>query len=251
LYGSSNFYSITGFDFEANGSGYNYIPNLSLLTGNLGASCFDVPRVSGDSYIYSSFTGTGVINPDASYLWGEQITGVSVKTISGQPYTGWSITGFRITNPGSGYFTGSGYTPDMTFYRHSDDPYSSIASTSGFDSTGSFSFNTSGDSYDFTGNWLIRTGFSFNTLKNFDGYYGVLTGYSGTAELPIGIKELYVYSYFDQLTKDEHVTISQTIDDQNGNRKSVIVSGRNILSPYSGALKVFTSEVNTGIFIEF
>jgi hypothetical protein len=251
LYGSSNFYSITGFDFEANGSGYNYVPSISLLTGSLGASCFDVPRVSGSSYVYTPFTGTGIVSPDASYLWGEQLTGASVKTISGQPYTGWSITGFRITNPGSGYITSSGYLPNMTFFRHADDPYSAIASASGLDSTGAFSFNTSGDSYDFTGNWLIRTGFSFNTLKNFDGYYGVLTGYSGTAEMPIGIDKLYVYSYFDQITRDSPVTVSQTIDDQKGNRKSVTIRGGNILSPYSGALKVFTSEVNTGIFIEF
>ena len=251
LYGSSNFYSITGFDFESNGSGYNYLPNLSLITGNLGVGCFDVPRVSGNSYIYTPFTGTGALSNDAAHLWGEPVTGLSVRNISGQNYAGWSITGFRFSNVGSGYFTGSGYNPDIVFFRHADDPYNAIAVASGFDATGTFSFNTSGDSYGFTENWLVRTGYSFNTLKNFDGYYGVLTGYSGTAQIPVGTNEVYIYSYFDQITRDDNVTIRQMVDNQKGNRKSVIIKGSNILSAYSGSLKDRTTEVNTGIFIEF
>ena len=252
LYGSTSFYTITGLTIESGGSGYNYNPSLNLITGSLGTGCYDVPRVSGASYIYYPFTGTGILEKQASYLYGELMTGVRILNISGIDRTGFGVTGLLITNIGSGYNTGSGFNPSVTISRGGGDAYAAIATASGFNSSGSFFFNTSGDNYSFTGNWNFKTGSSFSNLAPVStSIYSAVTGYSGLVNLSVAESDFYVYAYYKQNTRDISPVIKITVRTDGPKQKSVLISGINYTNSYTGMLKLPSQVVNTGVFIDF
>ena len=211
LYGSETFYTITGINIVNEGSGYNYAPVISVKTGDLGATCFDVPHVSGDSYIYTPFTGSGVREPVADYFYGNLLTGESILTISGTGYTGYAITGIRFTNPGSGFNEASGYIPELIITRPSN-TFQSIYDVSGFHQSGSFVFNDSGDYYDFLQNWVFETGLKSTGLSQMatGDALSVASGYSGSINMPSGERHFHICMSFTQpaLTQDYEIGIA-------------------------------------------
>jgi hypothetical protein len=253
LYGSRHFYSITGFSIQNAGTGYAFPPYVDLLTGDIGPDCFDVPRESGNSYIYSPFTGTGVIQKTAAYLYGTPMTGVSVATISGNPYTGFAVTGIRFGNPGSGYSRYSGLTPKVTFTRSAEDLYLGASLDHNIEASGTFIFNQSGDSHSLVNNWKFETGTSLFSLKEISPslYLGGVTGYSGSVNLLRSDENFYVICSHKQTSLDiaPTVRVSYSIDN-NSFSKSVTITGQPSFSTYSGMLNRVT-EVDSGLFIEF
>ncbi len=252
LYGSRHFYTITGFSIQDMGTGYSFPTYIDLLTGDIGPDCFDIPRESGNSYIYTPFTGSGMLHKTAAYLYGSPLTGVRVKTISGSPYTGFGVTGISFGNFGSGYSTLSGLTPKVTFTRSPSDLYLGAASDNILDASGSFSFNQSGDSYSLQNNWIFETGSSLFSLKQISQslYLGGITGYSGSVNLLESDENFYTICSYKQTSLDLNPTINASFSTDGGYAKSVIITGQASFSTYSGMLNRNT-EVNSGVFIEF
>ena len=250
LYGSTNFYTITGFSFANAGTGYNYNPFISLLKP---ADCIDVPAESGNQYIYKPFSGSGVLKRDAGYLWGELMSGTGAKHISGQNRTGMVHTGLWITNAGSGYNSGdTGYVPRYIIHRHADDIYEPIAEVSGFNASGSFSFNRSQDTYSFVNNWSVSTGLFGSgmypiSLTN----YGGATGYSGQVSLSPDQNGVGFYVYFNQTNFAPEPSVRLVAKSDDGIWESVYVTGRNSFYTATGAHKIDLTVAYTGDYFEF
>lgn len=213
LFGSETFYSITGYTATDQGSGYNYDPTINILTGDVGATCFDVIKNSGSAYIYEEFAGSGVRTPVADYAYGTLLTGERIITVSGTAYTGYSISGIRFTNMGSGYIPESGYTPQLVITRASSDTgFNSILDVSGLNHSGTFLHNTSGDSYTFLDNWSFKTGFEASGLTTMTTGQAIsnTSGYSGTVEISADRPCFYIFPSFDHpaLTQDYQIAIT-------------------------------------------
>lgn len=225
LYGSETFYTITGFSVQNQGSGYNYDAPITLLTGDVSATCFDVPYVSGNSYIYETFSGSGQRHPVADYFYGSLLTGESVKTISGTGYTGYGITGIRITNMGSGYNEASGYTPEIVFTRNGN-TFQSIYDLSGFHHSGTMVYNLSGDYYDFLTNWTIKTGSTATGLVELatGAAMSLDTGYSGTVNMAVGEDTFMVSTSFDQPSLTQNYQIGIAVEPSGQSNTSGVIS---------------------------
>ena len=213
LFGSQTFYTVTGYTATNQGSGYNYDPTINVLTGDAGATCFDVIKNSGSAYIYEEFAGSGVRTPVADYAHGVLLTGESIIAVSGASYTGYAITGIQFTNMGSGYIESSGYTPELVITRKATDTgFDSILVSSGLNHSGSFIFNHSGDGYSFSDNWTFRTGVDATGMTTID--TGTIisnsSGYSGIVEVPGDGSCLHIFPSFDQpsLTQDYQISIT-------------------------------------------
>jgi len=252
LYGSRHFYTITGFLIANTGTGYSFPPYLDLLTGDIGPDCFDVPRESGNSYIYSQFTGTGILQKDAAYLYGTPLTGVRVATISGSPFTGFGVTGLRFGNVGSGYSSIGALIPSITFTRSPSDIYSMAALDHILDASGSFIFNQSGEVYSLLNNWKFETGSSQFALKLVSPsfYIGGITSYSGSVTLQESDENFYAIFNYRQISHNYNPTITASYSIENKYFKSVSITGQSSYSTYSGMLNRVT-EVDSGLFIEF
>lgn len=162
--GINQYYLSTGFKMQNAGTGYLKTPKAILNTG-IFSNCYDVANKYGFNYlIYTPFSGSGRIEPLASYLTGE----ILVKTglVSGGLKTGYIVTGLEITNPGSGY--NSTYIPKISFERLTGDTLTGNAS-------GIFSLKSTGI-FQLTENWTLNTGISsYNTV--------LLTGLTGRINL--------------------------------------------------------------------
>jgi len=154
---------ITGFEFLDNGTGYNYSPQLVLQSGSIDSNCSPTGRAG-----YPIFSTSEVLlSPLASYINLQALSGASVNVISGETYSGLSITGFRFLNVGSGYDSGSrGYVPEILVER-TDSTLSEIAESSGFNLTGNFEFNKSGESFSLANSISLETGlYSFASASS-------------------------------------------------------------------------------------
>jgi hypothetical protein len=161
--GINTYYLPQSFSMLSGGTGYLGTPTAILQTG-IYNNCYDVAAKYGTNlYVYTPFSGHGILVPAASYLTGV----VLYKTglVSGGAITGYILTGLEITNPGSGY--NSLYIPKISFLRQSGDTLTKNA-------TGVFFMKTTGF-YNFSGQWSIQTGVSNTGLAYMIGQSG--TGY--------------------------------------------------------------------------
>ena len=246
LYGSTSFYTITGFEIAAHGSGYNYNPYISLLQNE---DCIDVPSVSGNQYIYSGFTGYGVLEKDAGYFWGELMPSTSVRYVSGGRVTGLAYTGLFITNDGSGYDRINN-VPRYSIRRSVDDSYAAISIESGFDSSGILLMNTMGEAYSFD-NWSIKTGILGSGLYPISlTNYGGEVGYSGLVSLSAEQQGIEIQSFLNQ-TNFPSPSLRISVRTEEGLVSSVYITGKNEYYIETGAHKVQSPSVLTGNFFTF
>lgn len=181
------------------------------------------------------------------------MSGTGAKHVSGENRTGMVHTGLWITNDGSGYDSGNiGYVPRYRIIRHADDLYGPIAEVSGFNGSGSFSFNSALDTYSFTNNWSVRTGLFGSgmyplSLNN----YGGATGYSGSISLTPEQNGVGFYVYFNQTTYTPTPSIRLAARSDNGIWTSVYITGRNSFYQETGAHKADLTVAYTGDYFEF
>jgi len=240
LYGSRNFYTITGFSVATPGTGYNYNPSISLLKP---AGCIDVPLESGSQYIYNPFSGAGLRKLDAGYFHGELMASSSVKHISGANATGISYTGLWIGNAGSGYDSGNiGYIPSLKIVRNPSDIYAGISLDSGFNASGTTSFNKQANTYSFTGNWAIQTGHLGANLTPISlPYYGGTTGYYGTVSLPASAGGIVIAAHLSPSSFSISPSIAITAVGTFGGSGGSFISGLTTYSTGTGYHRIFIS----------